>query len=247
MIFRLLVLLLCLFCAGCFKTKEKRTFTIARKATWEGVNLHGTEKKIQGFTNDLIFEISRIENAEFIVKSVEYPGSIIPLLEDPSIAAVLSVLEPTPLTLKNYAFSDPFFTFGPVLVTTSAKPITSFDELQEKIVGFERGLYGAYLNDTLHAVFRPYDQMTYAVEDLVNGNIDVLILDSIYAYQLASGIYAGKIIIIPLKLPVIQFRAVVKKGPNEEFILLFNEGLKNIKESGVYEKMLRYWEVFVPN
>ena len=240
-------LIILLIVSSCSKEKSKKNFTIARKATWEGVNLHGTEKKIQGFTNDLLFEIAHIEKAQFNIKSVETRGSLIPFLEDPTIDAVLSVLEPTPVALKNYVFSEPFFTFGPVFVTKTSATIASLDDLKEKIVGFERGLNVGYLRNDLQTVFRPYDQPTVAIEDLLTGNIDALVLDSVYAYQLASGIYAGKIIICPLRLPLIQFRAVVKKGVNEAFITIFNDGLKKIKESDTYENMLKYWEIYGPH
>ena len=36
----------------------------------------------------------------------------------------------------------------------------------------------------------------------------------------------------------------IKKGRNEELIEHFNQGLKVVRENGLYLKMLRYWGLF---
>lgn len=234
-------------CVSCFH-KRKEQFTVARRTSWEGVALHGVGKHIQGFTDDLLYEIAKNEKIRIDITTVDSSAEITSFLDKKGIDGVLSVLSPTVQNQRLYRFSDPFFAFGFVLVTRPTDTYSTLADLKDKVVGYERGLMGGLQPKIEFAGFlKPYDQMTYAMEDLLYGKIDAVILDSIYANQLVSGLYMNKVRMSDKPLEFINFYLVVKRGENEELIDLFNNGLHELRMQNTYKKMLEYWTLYNPS
>jgi polar amino acid transport system substrate-binding protein len=153
-------------------------------------------------------------------------------------------LVPASKNLKQYRFSDPFFAFGPVIVLRIDQPYKNLGDLKDKMVGFDRS-YGSALEGRSDIQFfmQPYDQMSMAMEDLLNQKLDAVVLDSILAYQYAKSFYQGRIKVVMPPLKETDLRLVTKIGKNDRLIKLFNDGLKEIKEQGLYDKMLEYWSL----
>lgn len=243
----LLLILLCLS-AGCFwRNSSHRIYTIYRSSIIEGVNLQGKETSIQGFIDDLFYEIARRKGFRIKINTIANAKTST-LLTRPNADAAVGILEPTVQNRKIYDFSDPIYTFGPVVVMRKNETYDGLNSLKNKIVGFERAYAGAFENrNDLTFIFKPYDQMTYAMEDLVNGKIDAVILDSIRAYQLVASFYANtlKVASPPLQLTILCLIGI--RGKDQPLIKLFNEGLQELKKESVYKKMLDYWGLVDPS
>ena len=239
MIYRFLILLLLL--TSCFGPNEIKTYQIYSAISWEGVNLHGTEKSIQGLTEDILYEIGKREGFK-VQLTLALNGTRLQLLDRSQVDAVITTQVASPREEKEYIFSEPFFVFGPVLIIRQEDTYKGFEALKHKVIGYERSWESSLTAQAdMGYIFRPYDQVIALIEDLLTGKIDAVVLDSIYAYQLSTGLYAGKIK-VAARLPAsIQYRLAVKKGKNEEFITLFNSGLNEIKQEHVYAKILNYW------
>ena len=217
---------------------------IAQNTTWERLNLYGKEKNVSGFSNDLLQEISQLEKFKIkLVQTNQFP--VVDLLKDEGIDAVLSTLSPDERNIKLYQFSDPYFTVGPVLVVKEGSLISSIQDLQGRGVGFERGYNWAIsLAARTDIIFQPYSEVSQAFDALKRGEIEGVLCDSMVANHMVQAHYKG---ILRLTGPLVDFmgiRLVVKKGKNEELIVQFNEGLKKVKETGLYYKVLRYWSLF---
>ena len=154
---------------------------------------------------------------------------------------------PTLKDQKLYVLSDPFFSFGPVLLLRENDTLAHFRSLNSKVIGFGRN-YGEDLTtrEDLGYIFLPYDQVISAIEELINGRIDAVVVDSIYGHQLESGLYAGKIKVATALFKVTKFRLACKAGKNDELIAQFNKGLAELKLEGTYQKMLVYWGLYEP-
>lgn len=242
------IILLLLICTGCFWNKKRsKLYTIFRSNSIEGINLQGKETSVQGFTDDLLFEIARNEGVRFKITTLDHAktGS---LIEMTGADAAVGPVDATLQNRKYYVISEPFFTFGPVVVMRIQDSYTDIDSLKNKVVGFDRAYAGLIQNrEDLSFILKPYDQMTYAMEDLVNGKIDAVILDSIRAYQLVGNFYANTLKVASAPLILTNFCLIVKKGQNDEMIPVFNEGLKKLKKQGTYQKMLDYWGLVDPS
>jgi polar amino acid transport system substrate-binding protein len=235
------------FLVGCFSMRPSKTsFAVFRSASWEGVNLHGKQSSVQGFIDDLFFEIADRAGVRIDVKKAE-ERRVLPLLEKRGVDGVLSITVPTVQNQRVYEFSEPLFAFGPVLIIRSQDKYDSLVSLKDKVVGFKRGFGGDLeTRNSFQIIFRPYDQMTYAMEDLINQKIDAVVLDSMYAHQLLSGLYARRVKIVRPPLKVTSIRLIVKKGENEELMEIFNKGFKELKKKNEYKDLLAYWGLFDP-
>jgi len=239
-------LLLCLLVlVGCHGEKHKKTtYVVARTTAWEKTSLHGLETNLVGFADDLLAEISKVEKVQIL--PVE-GNKVMPLapLDQQDIDGVLSCIEPTFDLQQQYLFSEPFFTTGPVLVVLKNAPYKSWQDLEGKEIGVERDYFFATsLQDAVSSVFHPYNDVDSAVQDLLEGSLDGIIIDAVVAYKLISGPDRGKLTMLPQPLKPFYCRLVVKKGKSDELMTLFNHGLKSLKESGLFTKMLTYWDLF---
>lgn len=240
-------LLLSLLFTACFGNKPKQgTYTIFRSKNIEGIQLQGKEFSIQGFTDDVFFEIARMQGIRIKIATLDR-GKTGELLRMRGADGVVGIVDATLQYRKQYLISEPFFTFGPVVVMRSDDVYVNPDSLKNKVVGFDRAYAGLVQNrDDLSFILKPYDQMTYAMEDLVNGQIGAVILDSIRAYQLVGNFYANKLKVASGPLIVTDFCLIVKQGKNDELIRLFNDGLEQLKSKGTYQKILDYWGLVDP-
>lgn len=239
--------LLFVFCTACFGSKPKQSvYTIFRSNSVEGINLQGKEASIQGFTDDIFFEIARMQGVRIKIATVDR-GKTGELLRMRGAEGVVGVVDATLQNPRLYLISEPFFTFGPVVVMRAGDTYKNPDSLKNKVVGFDRAYGGLVQNrEGLPFILKPYDQMSFAMEDLINSQIDAVILDSMRAYQLVGNFYANKLKVASGPLIVTDFCLIVKKGKNEELIRLFNEGLDELKSKGTYQKILDYWGLVDP-
>ncbi len=241
------IFLLLLLCTGCFWNKDQHpVYTIFRANTIQGINLQGKETSIQGFTDDILYEIARMKKIRLQINTVEH-GKTGEMIEMQGADGVVGVVDASLQNRRQYLISDPLFTFGPVVVLRQGDSYKDIDSLKNKVVGFNRAYAGLIENrDDLSFILKPYDQMTYAMEDLVHGKIDAVILDSIRAYQLVGNFYANTLKVASSPLIATSLCLIVKVGNYSELIPLFNDGLAKLKKQGTYQKMLDYWGLVDP-
>ena len=241
-----LLLLMIVAMISCKSSARPRTkpYIIAQNNAWEYLNLYGKEKNVSGFSDDLVLEISKVEGITVQLVSTN-KSPVVSLLNQDDIDGVFSALTPNDQNMRRYDFSEPYFVLGPVLVVRENDPAHTLEDMGHREIGFERGYYWALqLASTTDAIFDPYNDVMYAFDDLKKGTIDGVIVDSMVAYRAVGGIYKGVLRIAGPPLAPLSIRLVVKKGKNEELIEYFNQGLEVVKKNGLYQKILRYWELF---
>lgn len=240
------LLLILITDVSCSRNARKRTtpYVIAQNNAWEFLNLYEKEKNITGFSDDLLAEISKIEKIDIqTVATNKTP--IVSLLRQNGIDGVLSALAPDEQNMRRYDFSVPYFVLGPVLVVRQNDPAHTLEEMGHREIGFERGYFWALqLANTTDAIFDPYNDVMPAFDDLKRGVIDGLIVDSMVAYRVVGSTYKGILRVAGPPLASVAIRLIVQKGKNKELLDHFNHGLEAVKKSGLYLKILRYWDLF---
>jgi len=212
---------------------------------WETINVYGAEKKLAGFSDDLLYEIAKVEEFSVRIHPTNRYASF-EQLNRGVLDGILTGVVPDEQNQRLYHFSEPYFVTGPVLLVRINSPYQSLKELEGREVGFDRSYSWALkMRDATSTVFRPYDDVERSLDDLAEGHIDGLILDAVVAYSTVSGPYRYSLRIATKPLITMGVRLVVKIGGNaEELVPLFNKGLEEIKKVGLYPKMLRYWGLF---
>lgn len=219
-----------------------QTYIVARDNTWYPIDLRGRERNMVGFANDLIQEIGSIEGFRVQVFDVGRNG-LIDGLNTGRFDAILSTMEPNIVNRKRYAFSQPFYLIGPVLVVPENSSITSLSDLKGKILGIESSALPSFrIPEAPDVVVIPYDTISKALERLDNNTIDAVFMDVLRAYVFTEGFYRGRLKVATLPLTDRGLRLVALNDLNSLLLISqFDDGLQKLKDSGRYGELIEQW------
>jgi len=181
------------------------------------------------------------------------PGTLISGLESGNYDAILSSMRPNVVNQNHYVFSDLIVEIGPVLIVRKESDFDSLKDMDGRTVGIRAGSSlifnairqsGANLYDP---IFITFDNINKALEALNNDQIDGVILDAIQAYTFVDGFYHDSLKIITSPLTDEGLRLVVlKNGPADDLIPIFNKALVELKQNGTYDTLIKKWNLIDP-
>lgn len=166
---------------------------------------------------------------------------IIPSLLAKKIDMVCSGMSISPARLEQVNFSEPYYVISKVIMAKADSDLTVQQVLDGKLrIGVQRGtneheiLENMLETDKLAFQLRFYDSSPMAVEDLLNGRIDAIALDSAPAKDAIS---KGK----PVKIlgsfaPDDDFGVAIRKD-DTELLNLVNEGYRLLKADPYWEEL----------
>jgi len=218
-------------------------YRIAADGTWYPLQLMGKEKNMMAFSDELLTAIGKEENFRAQLSVVQY-RTLFEELEGGKYDGILSSLTPNVVTREKYRFSDPFYLLGPVLIVPVSSPVHSLEEMGGKTIGIKSGSSVVFnIEKYPSIIIVPYDNANDAVDSLLNNQIDGVIMEAMPAYVAVQGFYVGKLKVAsnPLTLEGLRLVANLSYRHSEDMIDRFNEGLKAVHESGVYDALLEKW------
>ncbi len=222
---------------------KDHVFLIAADSKWYP-SLLGKEQYMQGFTTELLQEISKEEDFKFRFMSVG-PTLLYSNLDKGFYDAVLASMIPDIGHREKYAFSNPFYLLGPVLVVPTNSRIRSVPDLDGRSVGIRRGSSAVFtLSGYAGIVLVTFDNMNEALERLMQDRLDAVIMDSMIAHSYIQGVFSERLKVVTNPLTDEGLRMIVPHDKAGEYIVeKFNTGLKKMKENGVYQRLLKKWEL----
>jgi polar amino acid transport system substrate-binding protein len=223
---------------------EKKTLQIGRDSTWYPLDLRRKEKAVVGFSNDLMDAIGKDQGFKAIVFEVG-ANALLDGLDIGNYDAVFSSYPPNPMNKKKYAFSEPFYLIGPVLAVRDNSTIKSVKDMSGRILGIESGALQVFnILEPSDVIIIPYPTSAKALEDLDASVIDGVLLDALKAYIWTEGFYAGRLKVATAPLTDKGIRLITLNTPEHvKWIEQFNEGLKNVKNDGIYDKLIEKWDL----
>ena len=200
----------------------------------------GEDGKPSGFDVDSMDWIAKKMGFEVKHQPMDWDG-ISPALLGKKIDMVCSGMSISPERAAAVAFSDPYFTISKVIVTGKDSSLTADQVLQGKYrLGVQRGtneheyLETKKADEKLAFDLRFYDSAPMAVEDLLNGRIDAVALDSAPAND---AINKGKPIkIVGTFAPDDVFGVAINKD-NAELLQIVNEGYKLLMADPYWQEL----------
>lgn len=227
-----------------FLNPETPVYTIAKDPNWYPLQLYNKENNVTAFSNDLIFAIATDLGLKIHLTTASQQN-LFESLHDGNVDGVLSSITPDLIAKGSYLFSDPYYTFGSVIVVRSDSGITSLKDLQNKIIAVNRGSSVLFhLQVASSIIITPYDSPTYILNELMLNRIDAVIMDQFTAYAFLSEFFRNKLKVASLPITNEGLRLVtLKNKKGEELIKEFNEGLRLLKENGTYESLLKKWDL----
>ena len=202
------------------------------------------KSKIVGADIDLAQKIADKLGVELELKAMDF-DAIVPALQAGKVDMVITGMTPNEKRKKAVDFSDIYFK-GENAVIVNAKDagkFTSEDQLKKAKLGVQKGsTQETYVKDNLKVTnYKALVAVPDLIADMKNGNIDAVVLNSKVAGINVTK-YDGIKVVENLKLTSggdeEAMAVAIKKGDNADLIKLTNEVIKELQDSGEYDKIL---------
>lgn len=202
------------------------------------------KSKIVGADIDLAQKIADKLGVELELKAMDF-DALVPALQAGKVDMVITGMTPNEKRKKAVDFSDIYFK-GENAVIVNAKDagkFTSEDQLKKAKLGVQKGsTQETYVKDNLKVTnYKALVAVPDLIADMKNGNIDAIVLNSKVAGINVTK-YDGIKVVENLKLTSggdeEAMAVAIKKGDNADLIKLTNEVIKELQDSGEYDKIL---------
>lgn len=203
--------------------------------------------EITGFDIELLKAIAEDQGFDIKVHSLGFDG-LIPAVLTGKIDLSASGFTITEKRAKVINFSDPYIDAGiGIIKRTDDDSVKSVDDLKDKTVAVQIGTSGQKVAEELKdqgkiANVTVMDNSALAVTDLLKGRVDAVINDIPVntAYVKQS---KGDLEMLPDPLNTEQYGFVLDKN-DTELLKQINQGLKNLRANGTYDKIYdKYFNV----
>ena len=219
---------------------KKDNYVIASDSTFAPFEFQNSDGKYVGIDVDLVKRIAELQGFPIEFKFIGF-SSAVQAVEAGQADAIIAGMTVTDERKKSFDFSEPYFNSGiQIAVKKDNTKITSYDELKGQTVGAKIGTESADFleknKDTYGFSIKYLDSTDALYSALEIGEIEAMMDDyPVIGY----GVAQNQPLITPIpKESGGSYGFAVKKGQNAELIEMFNEGLKELKQTGEYDKIV---------
>lgn len=218
----------------------EKTYKIGTDVTFAPFEFQNEKNQYVGIDIDLLHAIADDQDFDVDLRPLGFDSSV-QGVQSNQLDAMIAGMSITDERKKSFDFSDPYFDSGiQMAVKADNKDITSLDDLKGKTVGVKVGTESAtFLEDNKEKYdfdIKNYDDATGLYGAVKNGTA-VAIFDDypVLGYAINQG---EQLKLIGEPQAGNSYGFAVKKGENKELLDKFNAGLKKMKESGEYDKIV---------
>ena len=231
----------CVFAGGA--TEKADGYVFATDATWPPFEFIDENGNLTGFEVELMPLIGEHVGVTMTVENIPW-DTIFAGLANGQYDGVASGVTITEERKMSMDFSTPIASQGQVVIVMTESDVQSVNDLAGRKVGVQIGTTGDFALDDYNVEKRQYDDIGLAILDMVNGNIDACVCDSIIAsdFVLANENYKGMLRTAGEPFTSEEIAIAVKKG-NTELLNLINEGLEAMKADGSYDELKTKWNL----
>jgi len=221
-----------------------KKYVVASDATWPPLEFVNEAGDLAGFEVELAQEIGKVTGNEIEVKNTAW-DSIFAGLENGAYDGIASGVTITEDRKNAMDFATPFLNCGQVVIVPNDSSYTGIDDLSGKKIGVQIGTTGDISLDDYDVKKAQYDEISLALIDMVNGNIDAAVCDSLIAseFVLQESSYSGVLKIVGEPFTTEEIAMCVSKG-NDEFLSVLNEGMKILEENGKLAELKAKWGLY---
>ncbi|MGM0124051.1 amino acid ABC transporter amino acid-binding/permease [Enterococcus sp. AZ194] len=219
---------------------KKEQYVIASDSAFAPFEFEDSDGEYKGIDVDLIKRIAELQGFNVKFNFIGF-SSAVQSVDAGQADAMIAGMTITEERQENFDFSEPYFQSGiQIAVKEGADSIKSYDDLKGKTVGAKVGTESAdFLTDNEEKygyTIKFFDAADQLYEGLNTGSLDAMMDD----YPVIGYAISQK---QKLETPIEReaggsYGFAVKKGQNSELIDMFNEGLKELKRTGEYDKIV---------
>jgi len=241
--FLIVILSLVSVFTGCSAITAKQQLRIGIDPTFLSSPVGTKQNLVYAFTIELFAEIFKNSRYTPTYKELSFDNGL-ESLSSHSTDVIISSLSEDIITDSTYNFSSTFLSLGEVLVTRADEPLTTFNDLNGKIIAIQRW-------PNLISLFKNYPDvnLTYytfipdVLENISNYTIDGAIIPYLSLASHLSMEYRHLLKVHPKKLTELGLRLLTLSGKNEAVIQTFNNQLALMIKNGTVETLLEKWNL----
>ena len=198
---------------------------------------------VAGFEVELVPMIGEKVGVKMEAKNIPW-DTIFAGLANGQYDGVASVVSVTEDRKKTMDFSTPILQAGQVMIVRNDSKVKGAEDMKGLRVGVQIGTTGDLVLDDYDVTRKQYDDIGLAIQDMLNGNLDACVCDSLIAsdYVLANENYKNRLKVAGEPFTEEDIAIAVKKG-NSELIGLVNKGLEMMKADGSYDALKAKWNL----
>jgi len=239
--------------AGCSKPVEKpadkpaekgteavQTFKIATDTTFAPFEFEDENGEFVGIDIDLLKAIAADQGFEIDVQALGFNAAV-QALEAGQVDGVIAGMSITDKRKEQFDFSEPYFASGVVMgISADNIDIKSYEDLAGKKVATKTGtegyLFAESIKDKYDFEMVTFDDSNAMYQEVMVGNSVACFEDyPVMGYAITQGV---KLKLVTDMEAGNSYGFAVGKGKNAELLKMFNDGYKNIVESGKYQEIL---------
>ncbi len=222
---------LLLMSTGC---GAKKQLVMATNAEFPPYEFHEGDA-IVGIDAEIAQAIADEVGAELVIEDMAF-DSVLAAVQTGKADMGIAGLTVTEDRLKNVDFSNPYATAAQVIIVLNDSDIATPDDLAGKTVGVQLGTTGdIYADDIEDATVERYNKGFEAVQALIQGKVDAVIIDNEPAKVFVEQNEGIKI--IDEAFTYEEYAIAVKKG-NTELLNKINDAIKKLQDSGKLQEIV---------
>ncbi len=225
-------------CGGNEAASGDNVLVVGTNAEFPPFEYIGDDGNPDGFDIALIKEIGKKLGMEVKIENMEF-GSLVAAIGS-KIDASIAGMTITEERLQSVDFSDPYYDAYQYVIVPIDSTIATFDDLKGKNIGCQLGTTGFYIADedieSANAI--GYNKGVDAVNDLINGRVDLVIIDKNPAMVFGEK-FSDKVKVLDgaqFGFEMEQYAIALPKG--SELVGKVNDALKELKADGTFDALV---------
>jgi polar amino acid transport system substrate-binding protein len=226
-----------------YELLEAGKLQVATEGTYPPFSMHTADGQLDGLEIRVMKEVARRLDLEYVPVIIKWESILIGLMAD-QYDVISAAMDITPERQQQVTFSDGWLESGGRIVVPENSEIKSAADLEGKTVGALVASTWTTLAEDHGAKVKAYKAESDALQDLVNGQVDAVITDSIAA---AYAIQQSKLPLVMTDdyVSKVQKGFAFKKGkPN--LVAAVNKALADMIADGTYAKLTEPLVGYVP-
>ncbi|WP_024867151.1 basic amino acid ABC transporter substrate-binding protein [Butyrivibrio sp. FCS014] len=226
---------------GAAEGGAKETLTVGTNAAFPPFEYVGDDGKPDGFDMALIKAVGDKIGMEVQIQDMEFDSLVSSI--GGKIDVAIAGMTVTEERQKTVDFSDSYYEAVQAVIVPKGSSVASADDLKNLKIGVQLGTTGEFIADEIEGVeVSAYNKAVDAVNDLINGRVDCVIVDKNPA-EVFGAQFSDKVDVLsgtdfdfeP------EFYAIALPKGNTELADKINGALKELKEDGTYDKLVKQY------
>ena len=225
---------------------EDTGYTFATNANWPPLEYVDENGEIVGFEIDLIKAMSEISGVPMDYVNTSW-DTIFAGLANGQYDAIASGVTVTEERKQTIDFSTTIYQVTQSILTKKENSgLSTVESLFGKTVGVQMGTTGHIaMEEYPEITIKAYEDIALAIEDMINGNCDAVVCDSVIAsdYVLANESYKDLLTVTGTASDTIEDIAIAVEKGNTELLDIINSSIETMRQNGQLDELYAKWNL----